>query len=309
MPAAVSEGLVSVVIASYNMGHYLRGAVQSVLAQTYPNVEVQIVDDGSTDDTQQILQQWAGDPRVRSHRQANAGQARAKNRAVELSRGRFVAFLDADDAWNPDKLAQQMPLFRGRPELGVVYSDYQCMDADGRPLVKGVTPMRRGWVTGPLLIENFIRYSAGVVRRECLERNGGFDETLDMGIDYDLWLRLSAHWQFDFVPQSTVRYRIWAGQMSKNYRKRYESAIRIMRSFLANNPGIVNPSCRARGVGTHLRRPCRHDALARARSLGCLQGLPARTLVCAMVMVGVALDPAFVGHDARADLNACERLP
>ena len=201
---------------------------------------MQIVDDGSTDDTPQILQQWAGDPRVRSHRQANAGQARAKNRGVELSRGRFVAFLDADDAWNPDKLAQQMPLFRGRPELGVVYSDYQCMDADGRPLVKGVTPMRRGWVTGPLLIESFVRYSAGVVRRECLERNGGFDETLDMGIDYDLWLRLSAHWQFDFVPQSTVRYRIWAGQMSKNYRKRYESAIRIMRSFLANNPGIVN---------------------------------------------------------------------
>ena len=70
-------------------------------------------------------------PRVRSHRQANAGQARAKNRAIELSRGRFVAFLDADDVWNPDKLAQQMPLFRGRPELGVVYSDYQCMDAEG----------------------------------------------------------------------------------------------------------------------------------------------------------------------------------
>jgi tetratricopeptide (TPR) repeat protein len=73
-----------------------------------------------------------------------------------------------------------------------------------------------------------------------MERNGGFDQTLEMGIDYDLWLRLSAHWQFDFVPQSTVRYRIWAGQMSKNYRKRYESAIRIMRSFLANNPGVVN---------------------------------------------------------------------
>ena len=78
------------------------------------------------------------------------------------------------------------------------------------------------------------------MRRECLERSGGFDETLDMGIDYDLWLRLSAHYQFDFVPEPTVRYRIWAGQMSKNYRKRYESAIRIMQSFLDNNPRIVN---------------------------------------------------------------------
>jgi glycosyltransferase involved in cell wall biosynthesis len=129
MAAAVPEDLVSVVIATYNMGHYLREAVESVLTQTYPNVEVQIVDDGSTDETPQIIQQWVGNPRVRSCRQVNAGQASAKNRAVELSRGRFVAFLDADDAWNPDKLAQQMPLFRGRPELGIVYSDYQCMDA------------------------------------------------------------------------------------------------------------------------------------------------------------------------------------
>src|SRR5579863_5910854 len=104
--AGTSSDLVSVIIATYNMGQYLRVAVQSVLAQTYPSVEVQIVDDGSTDETPQIMQQWAGDPRVRLYRQANAGQARAKNRAVELSRGRFVAFLDADDAWNPDKLAQ-----------------------------------------------------------------------------------------------------------------------------------------------------------------------------------------------------------
>ena len=240
LAASPSEELVSVVIASYNMGHYLRVAVQSALAQSYANIEVQVVDDGSTDDTPQLLERLAADPRLRWHRQANAGQARAKNKGLELSRGRFVAFLDADDAWNPEKLALQMPLFRGRPELGVVYSDYQCMDGDGRPLVKGVTPMRRGWVTGPLLIENFVCYSAGVVRRECLQRHGGFDETLGMGIDYDLWLRLSAHWQFDFVPQSTVRYRIWAGQMSKNYRKRYASAIRIMNAFLQSNPGVVN---------------------------------------------------------------------
>ena len=239
--AANADDLVSVVIATYNMGHYLVQAVQSVLSQSYPNVEVQIVDDGSTDDTANLVRQWRNDPRVRVHAQSNAGQARAKNTGVSLSRGRFVAFLDADDLWLPGKLARQMELFRGRPELGVVYSDYQCMDGEGRPLAKGVTPMRRGWVSGALLIENFVCYSAGVVRRECLERSGCFDETLGMGIDYDLWLRLSAHYQFDFVPEPTVRYRIWAGQMSKNYKKRYQSAIRIMQSFLDNNPRIVNP--------------------------------------------------------------------
>lgn len=242
MTASVTDDLVSVVIATYNMGHYLAQAVQSALSQSYRNVEVQIVDDGSTDDTPKVTRQWEADPRVQVHTQSNSGQASAKNTGVKLSRGRFVAFLDADDLWLPEKLSRQMELFRGRPEIGVVYSDYQCMDGDGRILSKGVTNMRRGWVSGALLIENFVCYSAGVVRRECLERNGCFDESLGMGIDYDLWLRLSAHYQFDFVPEPTVRYRIWPGQMSKNYRKRYQSAIRIMQSFLDNNPRIVNRS-------------------------------------------------------------------
>ena len=179
--AANADDLVSVVIASYNMGHYLVHAVRSVLSQSYPNVEVQIVDDGSTDSTASIVRQWESDPRVHVHTQANAGQARAKNTGVALSRGRFIAFLDADDVWLPGKLARQMELFRGRPEVGVVYSDYQCMDGEGRLLEKGVTRMRRGWVSGALLIENFVCYSAGVVRRECLERCGCFDETLGMG--------------------------------------------------------------------------------------------------------------------------------
>ena len=234
--------LVSVVIATYNMGHYLTQAVESVLSQSYPHIEIQIVDDGSTDNTAELARRWAGDGRVRVHTQSNAGQARAKNKGVELSRGHFVAFLDADDVWLPGKLERQLSLFQGRPEIGVVYSDYECMDGEGRPLPKGATPMRRGWVSGPLLIENFVCYSAGVVRRQSLERDGAFDESLGMGIDYDLWLRLSARYQFDFVPAATVRYRIWAGQMSRNYRKRYESAIRIMRAFLVNNPGVVNPS-------------------------------------------------------------------
>jgi glycosyltransferase involved in cell wall biosynthesis len=239
MEAAETGDLVSVVIATYNMGQYLPQAVESVLAQTYKNLEVQIVDDGSTDNTPEVVTRWRAHPRVRVHRQENAGQARAKNQGVALARGGLIAFLDADDVWLPAKLERQIGLFRGRPEVGVVYSDYECMDGSGDKLQKGVTPMRRGWVTGALLIENFVCYSAGVVRSECLRRVGAFDETLGMGIDYDLWLRLSAHHQFDFVPEITVRYRIWAGQMSKNYRKRYQSAIRIMSSFLEHHPGIV----------------------------------------------------------------------
>ena len=239
MPVQPPQDLVSVVIATFNMGRYLPQAVQSVLSQTYSNVEILIIDDGSTDDTAQIIRRWDQHERVRVYRQSNGGQAQARNRGVALSKGRYVAFLDADDEWLSHKLSRQMPLF-ANPQVGVVYSEYECMDGEGRALPKPPTRMYRGRVTAALLIDNFVSFQTAVVRRECLERHGAFDESVRMGDDYDLWLRLSAHYEFDFIPQPTARYRVWSGQMSKNYRRRYESAIRTMRCFLEHNPGLVS---------------------------------------------------------------------
>jgi glycosyltransferase involved in cell wall biosynthesis len=242
MSAPRPDDLVSVVIPTFNMGHYLPQAVGSALEQSYPHVEVVIIDDGSTDETQRVVRQWDGDPRVRVFRQAKSGQPAALNQGMALSRGNFIALLDADDTWAPHKLARQMPLFKGRPELGVVYSDYERMDGQGRPLPKGSTPMHRGWISGALLIENFVPASTTVVRRECFERHGAFDVALKRSHDYEMWLRLSVHYQFDFVPDATLRYRIWSGQMSRDYRARYATGIQIMRDFLDKNPGAVSHS-------------------------------------------------------------------
>ena len=244
--ATATDELVSVVIATYNMSSYLPQAVQSVLAQDYAQVDVQIVDDGSSDETAAVVRRWDDEPRVQVHRQANLGQARAKNQGIALSRGSFVAFLDADDIWLPHKLSRQMPLFQGRPRLGVVYSDYERMDAAGQPLPKGPTIMHRGRISGALLIENFVSFPSAVVRRECLQHCGTFDESLDMGIDYDLWLRLSAQYEFDYVSEATVRYRIWSGQMSRNYRRRYEAGMSIMRAFIDKHPGAVDAAVERR---------------------------------------------------------------
>jgi glycosyltransferase involved in cell wall biosynthesis len=232
--------LVSVIIPSYNMAHFLPQAVQSALAQTYSNVEVQIIDDGSTDNTPEVVRQWEGNARVRVHRQANGGLSHARNQAIALTRGAFVALLDADDIWVPQKLALQMVLFRDRPEVGVVYSGYQRIDGEGQPLPTEPTRMHRGQVSGALLIENFVPASSAVVRRECFERHGGFDVALRTGEDYDMWLRLSAHYEFDFVAERTMRYRIWGGQMSKDYKARYETGIRTMQRFLDKNPDTVD---------------------------------------------------------------------
>lgn len=238
----MTEELVSVIIPSYNMARFLPQAVESVLAQTYANLEIQIIDDGSKDDTQEVVRQWAQDPRIRVHRQVNGGLSHARNQGVALTRGDFIALLDADDIWEPQKLARQLPLFRGRPELGVVYSDYSRMDADGKPLPNGPTQMHRGKVSGPLLIENFVPASTTVVRRACFERCGGFDVALRTGEDYEMWLRLSAHFEFDFITEPTMRYRTGGWQMSTDYRGRYQTAIGVMQGFLDRNPGAVDSS-------------------------------------------------------------------
>jgi glycosyltransferase involved in cell wall biosynthesis len=234
------DELVSVIIPSYNMARFLPQAVDSVLAQTYKNIEIQIIDDGSKDNTPDVIRRWDGNPRVRVHRQVNGGLSHARNQGIALTRGDFVALLDADDIWLPQKLALQMPLFRGRPEVGVVYSDYVRMDEEGKPLPNGPTRMHRGRISGPLLIENFVPASTALVRRACFERCGGFDVALRTGEDYEMWLRLSAHFQFEFVPEATMRYRTGGWQMSTDYRGRYETAIRVMQGFLDRNPGTVD---------------------------------------------------------------------
>lgn len=234
--------LVSVVIATYNMANYLPLAVRSVLGQTYKNLEVLIVDDGSTDNTQEVVQPLLNDPRVNYIVQENKGQAAAKNRGVHESSGEYIAFLDADDMWASEKLDLQIPFFSQSRTLGIVYAKLIYIDENNRELLE--TPdnymLFRGRVSGPLFIRNFIRFGTTVVRRECFDRLGGFNEHLRMGIDYDLWLRFSTQYEFDYIDQPLLYYRVWSGQMSNNCKDRYLNGIEIMKCFLQDFPGVVD---------------------------------------------------------------------
>ena len=233
--------LVSVVVATYNMGQHLPGAVESVLAQHYGDVELVVVDDGSTDGTPDVMQPYLKDSRVRYHRQKNAGQASAKNAGIRNSTGSLIGFCDADDAWVANKLTLQVPLFAKNEKVGVVYSGVQDManaSSAARPPAK--SPKFRGKVTDDLYLNNFVPFGTAVVRRSALERVGPFDERYRMGIDWELWLRCSLHYEFDYVPDVTYLYRVWEGQMSNNWRGRYDHALRIMRDFVERNPGAVS---------------------------------------------------------------------
>jgi glycosyltransferase involved in cell wall biosynthesis len=232
--------LVSVVIATYNMAEYVPLAVRSVLDQIYKNIEVIIIDDGSTDETREVVKPYLNDVRVRYLFQENKGQAVAKNCGVRESRGEYVAFLDGDDMWAPEKLDVQIPLFSKSEAVGVIYSRVLYVDEKGKELRVADNELFRGRVSGPLLIRNFIGFGTCVVKRECFDRCGGFKEHVRMGVDYDLWLRFSTQYEFDYVDRPLLYYRLWGGQMSNNYKNRYLNGIEIMKDFLREYPGVVD---------------------------------------------------------------------
>lgn len=236
-----NQPLVSVVIASYNMGQFLPQAVDSVLNQTWSHLEVIVVDDGSKDNTPEVMSLYEGDERITYIRNKNEGQPKAKNCGIRHTRGDFIAFCDADDLWEPFKLSVQMPLFND-PDIGVVYSEIGNIDEIGyRYECSPVYDRHSGMVTRHLLRKNFVPFGTAVIRRACVEKNGVFDEQFRMGIDWDLWLRYSLDWKFAYTPERTYVYREWSGQMSTNYRGRFEHAIRILRHFVEQHQDSLDP--------------------------------------------------------------------
>ena len=199
---------VSVIIPTHNRAKLLGSAIQSVLDQTYQDFELLVVDDGSEDNPEQVVRSFS-DPRVRfvRHLVARGGGA-ARNTGIQNTSGPYVAFLDDDDTWYPQKLALQVAMLdQGPARLGLIYAGYDIVDPEGRTLSTRI-PEARGDLRHKLLASNVIGGTSLIlVRRTCLQSAGGFDEALPSFQDYDLYLRFSAICDFDFVPQSVSSYR------------------------------------------------------------------------------------------------------
>ena len=220
--------IVSVVMAAKNYARFLPQAVESVFAQTFADWELVIVDDGSTDTTPDAVKPFLDDPRVKYVRSDRLGQSRAKNLGIGLTRGEFVAYLDADDAWMPTKLEKQLALF-AKPEVGVVFCRRLLMDETGTVLpAKPAAAPPRGRVLPNMFTQNFVCFSSCVVRRNVFSHVGRFDPQWDLAIDYDLWLRVARHHAFDYVDEELVLYRTGHGNLSKKLSDRVATAMSIM---------------------------------------------------------------------------------
>ncbi|MDE2489565.1 MAG: glycosyltransferase family 2 protein [Elusimicrobia bacterium] len=204
---------VSVVIPVYNGAATIERAVRSALAQTLRDLEVVVVDDGSTDATPEVLARIS-DPRLRVVRQANAGRSRARNVAVREARAPYVAMLDADDLAYPDRLARQAALLDARPEIALcgTWADWIEPDGTKREWRQPVEPED---VRSAMLRSNCFIHSTVMVRKEAFEEAGGYDERLVFSEDYDLFLRLVARHAGANVPQVLGAYRAPSGAVYK----------------------------------------------------------------------------------------------
>jgi len=217
---------VSVVIPTYNSSDLVVQAVASVLAQSYADYEIIVVDDGSTDNTRNVLAPYAD--RIRYVWQENQERSAARNRGIRLACGELVAFLDADDVWLSGHLEQHVTALDDNPEAVLAYSSVQFIDTDGLPTkyhghphlgaVGGQTVVQSAY---PRLCFGCAMFTCGVVvRRSAFDRAGLFDTHLNLGEDWEMWIRLARQGAFVYVPRVLSQYRVenWHAQEEKRAR-------------------------------------------------------------------------------------------
>jgi glycosyltransferase involved in cell wall biosynthesis len=200
--------LVSIVIPAYNRQDFVGDAIQSVLEQTFQDFELIVIDDGSTDSTASIVKAFNSD-RIKYVYQPNGGRSSARNHALRLARGSYIAFLDSDDLYLPDKIARQVAFLDQHQEFGMVYTSAYCIDEYGAPLKSTYEAIVSGRIYDEIAFYKpvTITLPTVMVRREVLDRAGGFDEAMKRFEDTDMWRRISRHCRIGAMREYTCKLR------------------------------------------------------------------------------------------------------
>lgn len=212
---------VSIIMPVLNGERYIDEALESIVAQTYKNFEVIVVDDGSTDSTGEHIRAFMDkmDIKIVSHAERQ-GIAVSVNDGIRHASGHSITFLDHDDAWFPNMLETQVMYLEQHPDVGMVHSDFQTINPDGEVLEESVARCRgrlrpSGTVFNELFMDSFIVATSVLIRKECFDRLGSFHEKLVWG-DYHMWLRIAHDYKIDYVPQVLVKYRQHVGQSTRS---------------------------------------------------------------------------------------------
>jgi glycosyltransferase involved in cell wall biosynthesis len=245
------QPLVNVVVPVYNGANYLRKALDSALGQSYQPLQVIVVDDGSTDSSADIITSYG--IRLLAIRQANGGVALARNAGIRACRGEFIAFLDQDDWWLPEKIEKQVEKFRADKNLGLVHTDVlQYGDAVARfvdPVYPtDTTPLLQGRCYQRLILDNGVFNSSVMIRRSVLGRSGMFDPAMPGNTvqDYDLWLRIAQHFPFGYVAEKLTVLRLHDNQGTWDRRAMLTDELGLLERTLGHNELRASTAMRTR---------------------------------------------------------------
>lgn len=234
--------LVSVIIPTFNRKTLVVRAIASVLNQTYPNLELLVVDDGSIDCTSAALSHFRSDPRFHYVYQQNKGQSAARNLAIELASGDLFAFLDSDNFWYKDKLNLQLTYWNVHKGFDILYSSVRCVDLSGNMINEHSQVINRpsGNILNALVSWNCVTNNTVLVPKKCFQEMGGFDETLRIAEDYDLWLRFATRYTFIYHPEIVTFYCTEGERLSTDEERNIEVNFHILEKFRNNFPGAVS---------------------------------------------------------------------
>lgn len=209
--------LVSAIIPNYNYARYVGEAVESALSQTYSNIEVIVVDDGSTDNSLEVLAQYRD--RIKIIRQENSGVSVARNRGVAESSGDYIAFLDADDVWLPEKIEKQVRRIQSEDSIGIVHVGVIDIDASGKELATHLNGMEGEVASELMMFERAVILGGGsgvMIPRKVFDKVSGFDEALSTSADWDLYFRISCDFSVGFIGEPLLKYRLHGSNMHSN---------------------------------------------------------------------------------------------
>lgn len=223
----------------YNGAKYISESINSVLTQSYTDWELVIINDGSTDKSDEVIGPYLKDNRIKYVKQENSGVVKSRNRGVELASGEYIAFLDADDIWLAGKLEQQNEILKQSAEPIFICSNFQYIDDSNKELGEffgNKSKAHQGWVAKYLLEDNFILTSSVVMPKNVFEKLGGYNEDLNLkvGEDHELWLRVACTIKLACLETVLVHYRVHKSQSTKNKLNNYRHTLKLYIHIFSN---------------------------------------------------------------------------